>query len=1620
MARIITKGKVVLFGRAFSLMLLAFLVFTTTTLFITPSVVHADCPPFPDEPPEEKTEDEDEEELLADPISRISGKWLANYIDLQISSGQKVKFALKRVHNGAANFDGSIGKDWLLSYDSTYIFEETDSGDPDYKDAYRKTSGGASVHYVYDDLTGGTRTFVNPSHVFNTIKKVSSTKYELTERDGLVRTYETRTGSPSYIYQLTDITDRFGSSMTFDYGDIGNRARLIKVTDPLSREINFQYNTNYGLLTRIYEENTDLKGRAINYYYDLNNQLLTRAVCATRDGRKNIIKDITYDASDRVSKVTNAEGQDYIIMLYDGNGRCTHQQYGTASQTWEVAYLCDGNGDVTKTTLTGRKGEVTEYYIDPSIRRTTKETRTVTINGSSTSVTDEYYYDNGRLLTKHKFPQANEQRFDYDGNGNLLTKIYDEDSSAGGEITEIYQYDTSSYDVLTKYTDKSSNVTTYDYDGSGNLLTKTHPDSTTEKYLYNTVGQVTRYTDPGGVIVDSEYQLINSASAYLTKRTRDVGGLALATSYEYDKAGNVTKVTDPEGNVAGYEYANSNVLTKITLPAVDGDNYVTELYYDENFRLTRKNQESESLGSDNWITMNYFWDTVGYRTRVQEEKGGAQETYVTTDYVYDLSQRLTKAKKYTDSGLSASKDTIYYYDQRGLVTRRETGSDTGTIHIAKFDTNGRVTKLEDGESNYQEFAYDGFNQLTRKTLAASSENHYEVYTYDNSGRVITKEKYTASNVRLEATTLLYDQIGQVTKVQNHLLSDGTGSTIDTSRNTTFEYDPAGNLTRLADNGSNNTDFAYDKVGRLTLITDPVSNKKETYYDKNGNVTKAVRIDEDGGTDPSFEWQYTYDPLNRLTRGVNCGYSASAANKITVDYAYNKRSNLTRFTDGLSRYADYAYDGLGRRTKVNEDSDTIAKATEFYYEDTGLLLTLRAINTGPANQDTAYLYDPAMRVTRVIYPDGDASTDNIDMLYDLAGRITSKDDQRGTTVNYEYNKRGLLTHVYTGSGATYIGEKYAYDGANRITSAERLTGATPTSESLVSNYYNSFNNLTRQAQKIGSAGARNIDYLYDIEGPMTKVTYPDGSTYLEHTLTTANLVDLVKRGGTTVANYDYVGSRVKKRSLTTLDDTPVTLELNPTYDEFARATKYQNYDATNTETLAEFDYTFNKLHNILSREYKHRTDTPDDNFTYDTLNRLTHVDYLDDGGNEKEIFVYDKLGNKTSHTARGSGSATSRLYNIVNELTKVVTTEQLYDPAGNLTKCDDSYTYHYDHLNRLTKIKENNDADDVVEFKYDALSRRIVKDVAGSNAVRYYYNGQRVLSEYDWNDPNETLLRYFVYGPTYIDEVVLMHDNGESEDYYYAHDMQYSPVGLISKDGTMVEYYEYDAYGKCTFLTGDGNFTALGTQASSKDNPYLFTGRRLDILDGGSLKLMYYRARYYDTDTGRFINRDPIEYLAGTANLYEYAGSNPVNFTDPLGFVAVDASGNPLGGPSGAGGAGGGGAGGAGGKEEAGHPPHWFPPPDPLPMPPLLPPDPFEPPIWPTPDPHRPMPDFPWEDDPVRPGPWPEIPDPDRERTPTPPIRNPIRLPDIPVLPPPPWWFWPLVIIIIIIPGPQPI
>ena len=101
---------------------------------------------------------------------------------------------------------------------------------------------------------------------------------------------------------------------------------------------------------------------------------------------------------------------------------------------------------------------------------------------------------------------------------------------------------------------------------------------------------------------------------------------------------------------------------------------------------------------------------------------------------------------------------------------------------------------------------------------------------------------------------------------------------------------------------------------------------------------------------------------------------------------------------------------------------------------------------------------------------------------------------------------------------------------------------------------------------------------------------------------------------------------------------------------------------------------------------------------------------------------------------------------------------------------------------------------------------------------------------------------------------------------YATDALGSVVGVLNSSGSVAGSYGYDPYGN--------------TAASGATSTLQYTGREND----GAY--YYYRARYYDPATARFLSEDPLN-IGGGANLYAYALGDPINNTDPSGeFVPL--------------------------------------------------------------------------------------------------------------------------------------
>lgn len=126
----------------------------------------------------------------------------------------------------------------------------------------------------------------------------------------------------------------------------------------------------------------------------------------------------------------------------------------------------------------------------------------------------------------------------------------------------------------------------------------------------------------------------------------------------------------------------------------------------------------------------------------------------------------------------------------------------------------------------------------------------------------------------------------------------------------------------------------------------------------------------------------------------------------------------------------------------------------------------------------------------------------------------------------------------------------------------------------------------------------------------------------------------------------------------------------------------------------------------------------------------------------------------------------------------------------------------------------------------------------------------------------------------------------SGKYYYLKDMLGSITDISDSSGNIVQKYEYSAYGTIYAIRDNAGNDV--TSSPVVNTSFTYTGREWDAESG----LYYYRARYYDASTGRFLQQDPdpgkLRNPATFLSKYAYAGNNPVMYSDPSGrFFGID-------------------------------------------------------------------------------------------------------------------------------------
>jgi RHS repeat-associated protein len=188
---------------------------------------------------------------------------------------------------------------------------------------------------------------------------------------------------------------------------------------------------------------------------------------------------------------------------------------------------------------------------------------------------------------------------------------------------------------------------------------------------------------------------------------------------------------------------------------------------------------------------------------------------------------------------------------------------------------------------------------------------------------------------------------------------------------------------------------------------------------------------------------------------------------------------------------------------------------------------------------------------------------------------------------------------------------------------------------------------------------------------------------------------------------------------------------------------------------------------------------------------------------------------------------------------------------------------------------------VVAFNYDPLGRRIAKQYKGI-VTRWVWDGNVPLHEWKYEggyppqssidengaiteikEPVENLITWVFEDGSFVPCAKIENDN----EYSIVADYLGTPTHAYNSTGQKVWEREIDCYGKVRKLDGEKDFC-----------PYLYQGQHVDSETG----LAYNRFRYYDNESGGYINQDPIS-IQGGLNLYAYV-HDPNTWVDTMGLT----------------------------------------------------------------------------------------------------------------------------------------
>ena len=580
--------------------------------------------------------------------------------------------------------------------------------------------------------------------------------------------------------------------------------------------------------------------------------------------------------------------------------------------------------------------------------------------------------------------------------------------------------------------------------------------------------------------------------------------------------------------------------------------------------------------------------------------------------------------------------------------------------------------------------------------------------------------------------------------------------------------------------------------------------------------------------------YEYDDRNRLLTKL------TDAKGNATSYAYDantdKMTEVTRMVDGKEVKASYTYE-TEKVTSIGHNGFTY----DYAYDPFG---NLESVSVGGRELERTTLRSRNGLADRITYATGEAVQNEYNPEEQLAAQyLITADGREEKLFENTYDSCGKIArHKDLCSGVT---STYQYDLIGRMVGTDRSDGMKLRK---VYDEKNRVKGYTYQKDRIG----HEVEFLY---GDVEKQQKP-GLGYgikINGAQKIAYEYDALGRVIRTHNHFSDTNTSTQEYTYVSGKETGVTTNLVASVREGNRAESY-TYDACgNVETMVE--------RSDDGSERKIR-------YYYDALNQLVRED--NQKQNKTICYTYDVGGNMVSrkeYDYTDSSIITGTLWKIdtftyqINgwrdQLRFYNGQEMIYDVMGNPIQ----YRGMQMEWEQGHQLKHITGAGLDMYCRYNDSGKRIRKTVNGVT-TDFYLDGSAILMQ---TSSDGSRIDFF-----YDDKGNVFAMKYQNEMYFYRKNLFGDILGILDSHGTELVKYEYNSWGKLLNLT-DYSSNGLGRR-----NPFRFKGYYYDE----ELGMYYLNSRYYDPETGRFVNADDVSLI----------GKVPTKLTDKNLYRSNDCTG----------------------------------------------------------------------------------------------------------------------------------